>query len=121
VPPSGYGPGQAGWAPPGHPAYQQQVAPYPGQGWAPMAPMPLQVAAKNPALHALASAFLPGLGSMLAGNGGIGALILVTYIVGWFLAVVVIGFPILIGAWIWGIVNGHSSAVTWNRNHGIIS
>lgn len=58
---------------------------------------------------------------MLAGNGGIGALILVTYIVGWFLAVVVIGFPILIGAWIWGIVNGHSSAVTWNRNHGIIS
>jgi hypothetical protein len=39
----------------------------------------------------------------------------------WFLAVVVIGFPIPISAWIWGIINGHSSAVTWNRNHGIIS
>jgi TM2 domain-containing membrane protein YozV len=83
--------------------------------------MPMQVAAKNPALHALASAFLPGLGSMLAGNGGIGALILVTYVVGWFLTIVIIGVPILIGAWIWGIVNGHSSAVSWNRRHGIIS
>jgi TM2 domain-containing membrane protein YozV len=121
LPPGGYAPGQAGWVPPGQAAYQQQSPAYPGQGWAPGAPVPMQVAAKNPALHALASAFLPGLGSMLADNAGIGALILIIYVVGWFLSIVIIGFPILIGAWIWGIINGHSSAVTWNRKHGIIS
>jgi hypothetical protein len=37
------------------------------------------------------------------------------------LSLVLIGIPIVIAAWIWGMVNGNSSAIKWNRDHGIIS
>src|ERR1019366_2451878 len=50
----------------------------------------------------------------LAGNVRVGVVILITYIAGWILTFALIGFPILLGAWIWGMVNAHSSAVGWN-------
>lgn len=84
-------------------------------------PQPYQVAPKSPALAVIRSVLIPGLGSMISGNTGIGVLILVLYFVGIILSVFLIGIPIAIGVWIWGLVNAHSSAVRWNQQHGIIS
>ena len=81
----------------------------------------MTVAPKNPALSVLLSVFIPGLGSMVNDNVGVGVAILVLNIIGWILAVVLIGIPVVIGTWIWGLVDAHKSAQRWNRAHGIIS
>lgn len=93
--------------PPG--GYYQQ--PYPG----------MMVAPKSPGIAVLASFFIPGLGSMISGRGGLGALILCLYIVSWILTLVLIGFLGVFGFWIWGMIQGYNDAVAWNRGHGIIS
>jgi len=80
-----------------------------------------QVLPKNPLLYVLASVLIPGLGSILAGNAGVGALILACYLVSAVGSLFLIGIPFVIACWIWALVNAHSSAVTWNRNHGIAS
>jgi len=82
---------------------------------------PHAVLPKNPALGVILSFFIPGLGSMVNGDATRGVIILVVYIVGWFLAFFLIGIPILIGAWIWGLVDGYLSAQRWNLAHGILS
>ena len=69
----------------------------------------------------IASLFIPGLGSMISGNGGMGALILIPYLVSLVLSIILIGIPFAIGIWIWGMVQGRNDAVRWNKNHGIIS
>jgi TM2 domain-containing membrane protein YozV len=81
----------------------------------------LVVAPKNPAVSLIASFFIPGLGSMISGRVGIGILILGIYVVGLILTFIIIGFPIALGAWVWGMIDGYQSAVNWNRAHGIIS
>ena len=43
------------------------------------------------------------------------------YVFGWILALFLIGIPILIGAFIWGLVDGYLSAQRWNQAHGIVS
>src|SRR5262245_26266273 len=107
--------------------YQQQYAPgQQAQQWEPL-PLPGQemyrmtVAPKNPAVSVLLSVFIPGLGSMVNDNAGVGVAILILNIVGLILAVVLIGIPIAIGSWIWGLVDAYKSAQRWNRAHGIIS
>jgi TM2 domain-containing membrane protein YozV len=95
----------------GQPPAYQQPAPY---------PVPM-IAPKSPGVAVLASFFLPGLGSMISGNGGIGTLIMVLYFVSWALTVILIGFIGVFAFWIWGMVQAYSDAVSWNRNHGIIS
>jgi TM2 domain-containing membrane protein YozV len=101
-------------------ALPQQYAPQgpaaPQWGAAPQVILP-----KNPALGVILSFFIPGLGSMVNGSGGRGAVILILYTVGWILSLVLIGIPILIGAWIWGLVDGFLSAQRWNAAHGIVS
>jgi TM2 domain-containing membrane protein YozV len=82
---------------------------------------PQVVLPKNPAVGVILSFFIPGLGSMVNGAGARGAIILGVYIVGWILSIVLIGIPILIGAWIWGLVDGYLSAQRWNQVHGIVS
>jgi TM2 domain-containing membrane protein YozV len=67
------------------------------------------------------SFLIPGAGSMYAGSAGMGAVILGTWIVGALLTIALIGWPILIGAWIWGMVHAHGAARKWNADHGIIS
>jgi TM2 domain-containing membrane protein YozV len=107
--------------------YGQQYTP--GQQFQEWAPLPLHaqemqpvaVAPKNPAVSVLLSVFVPGLGSMVNGNAGTGVAILVLNIIGWMLAIVLIGIPLAIGTWIWGLVDAHQSAQRWNRAHGIIS
>lgn len=82
---------------------------------------PVQVAPKSPALAVFLSFLIPGLGSMTSGAGSIGALILVTWIIGWITAAFLIGIPVLTGAWIWGMVHAHGAARRWNADHGVIS
>ena len=69
----------------------------------------------------LLSFFIPGLGSMVNGAVGRGILILALYAVGWLLSLFLVGIPLLIGAWIWGLVDGYTSAQRWNRQYGIVS
>lgn len=89
----------------GQPAYQAQVA----------------IVPKNPAISVLLSFFIPGLGSMLNDRVNMGVVILVSYVVGWFLTLVLIGFPIILGVWIWGMIDAYQSAVRWNLARGIAS
>lgn len=81
----------------------------------------IAIAPKNPAVSLLISFFLPGVGSMVNGDVGTGIAILVLYIVGWVLAFVLIGIPLAIGAWIWGLIDAYQGAQRWNRAHGILS
>ncbi len=49
---------------------------------------------------------LPGLGSLIGGKTRDGVWQLVLFIVGIPLCLVLIGFPMMLAAWIWGIVTG---------------
>lgn len=82
---------------------------------------PVQIAPKSPGLAVFLSFLIPGLGSMTSGSGGVGALILGTYVAGWLTAWLLIGIPVIFGAWIWGMCHAYSAAVRWNRERGIIS
>jgi TM2 domain-containing membrane protein YozV len=107
--------------------YGQQYAPgQQAQEWTPL-PMqsyemqPVMVAPKSPAVSVLLSIFIPGLGSMVNGNARTGVTILILNIIGWMLAIVLIGIPLALGSWVWGLVDAHQSAQRWNRAHGILS
>jgi TM2 domain-containing membrane protein YozV len=107
--------------------YGQQYAPgQRAQEWTPL-PMqdyemrPVMVAPRSPSGSVLLSIFVPGLGSMVNGNAGVGVTILILNIVGWVLAIVLIGIPLALGSWIWGLVDAYQSAQRWNRAHGIVS
>jgi TM2 domain-containing membrane protein YozV len=89
-----------------------------------IAPVPggqMMVAPKNPAVSLLISFFIPGVGSMVNGDVGTGVAILVLYIVGIFLVIFLIGIPLLIAAWIWGLIDAYQGAQRWNARHGILS
>ena len=87
----------------------------------PAPPGAMVVAPKNPAVSLIVSFFLPGVGSMINGDVGIGVAILILYIVGFVLAFVLIGIPLALGAWIWGLIDAYQGAQRWNRAHGILS
>jgi TM2 domain-containing membrane protein YozV len=100
--------------------YQVQTQPSgPGLGY-PQQVVPV-VAPKNPGVSVLLSVFIPGLGSMINDNVGIGVAILSVYVVGLVLAIVLIGIPIAFGAWVWGMIDAYQSAQRWNLARGIIS
>jgi TM2 domain-containing membrane protein YozV len=108
---------RAAWPQPGtRPLTWPEQPTVPGQEMEPMT-----VAPKNPAVSVLLSLFIPGLGSMVNGNAGTGVTILALNLIGWMLAIVLIGIPLAIGTWIWGLVDAYQSAQRWNRAHGIIS
>ena len=107
--------------------HSQRYAPaQQAQEWTPL-PMqsyemqPVMVAPKSPAASVLLSIFIPGLGSMVNDNARVGVTILILNIIGWVLAIVLIGIPLALGSWIWGLVDAHQSAQRWNRAHGILS
>jgi heme A synthase len=58
---------------------------------------------------------------MVSGAVARGVVILAVYVVGWLLTIVLIGIPIVFGAWVWGMIDGYRSAQQWNREHGIVS
>ena len=79
------------------------------------------VAPKNPAISLIVSFFIPGVGSMINGDVGIGVGILVLWIVGIFTAFFIVGIFLILGAWIWGMIDAYQGAQRWNRAHGILS
>ena len=88
------------------------VAPPPGT---------IAIAPKSPAISLIISFFLPGVGSMVNGDVSTGVVILVLYIVGIISSVFLIGIPLAIGVWIWGLVDAYQGVQRWNRAHGILS
>lgn len=100
--------------------YQPQESPT-SQGAPQGQAAPQIILPKNPALGVILSFFIPGLGSIVNGSTGRGVTILGLYVLGWILAFFIIGIPILIGVWIWGLVDGYLSAQRWNAAHGIVS
>ncbi|MGB3829408.1 MAG: hypothetical protein WA962_11600 [Ornithinimicrobium sp.] len=87
-----------------------------------------QVAPKNPPLMALISFFIPGLGTMLNGNVGLGVIMLVAYIGSWALSallwILFLGWliwPFMIAIVVWAMVDAFKGAQRWNAMHGIIS
>jgi TM2 domain-containing membrane protein YozV len=79
------------------------------------------VAPKSPALSLIVSFFIPGVGSMINGDAGTGIAILVLYVLGVFGSFFLIGIPLAIGVWIWGMVDAYKGAQRWNARRGIIS
>jgi len=79
------------------------------------------VAPKNPAVSLIVSFFIPGVGSMINGDVGTGVAILVLWIVGIVTTIFFVGAFLVLGAWIWGMVDAYQGAQRWNRAHGILS
>lgn len=76
-------------------------------------------ARKDPALMLVASLIIPGLGTILNGQPGKGIGILVGYLFGVVLSIVLIGIPIMIGFWVWGMVDAYNGAKDHNARHGL--
>jgi TM2 domain-containing membrane protein YozV len=104
--------------------------------YSPPAPMPYAqmaypsssgyaIAPKNPAVSLIVSFFLPGVGSMINGDVGIGLTILLLWILGFILDVtffgLIVGVPLGIGMFVWGLIDAYQGAQRWNARHGIIS
>lgn len=108
-------------APSAGPGYPPGPSAFPG---GPIGTVPTPYGAvqpKNPAISLIVSFFLPGVGSMINGDTSRGVIILVSYIVGLILTIVLIGFVIAFGVWIWGMVDAYQGAQRWNAAHGIRS
>jgi TM2 domain-containing membrane protein YozV len=82
---------------------------------------PQQVAPKSPGLSLLASFFIPGLGTLINGNAGLGIAIFVAYRFAWLTTMILIGFLLLPAVWIWGMIDAYQGAQKWNTAHGILS
>jgi len=73
----------------------------------------------------IVSFFLPGVGSLMNGDTGIGITILLL----WILSVIldftiiglIVGIPLGLAMFIWGLIDAYQGAQRWNRRHGIIS
>jgi TM2 domain-containing membrane protein YozV len=83
------------------------------------------IAPKNPAVSLIISFFLPGVGSMINGDVGIGLTILLLWILAIILDVtffgLIVGVPLGLGMFIWGLIDAYQGAQRWNARHGIIS
>lgn len=73
---------------------------------------------KEPALSLVISLIVPGVGSMVNGDVGRGVAILALYGVGILLSIVLVGLPLIVGAWVWGLVDAYQGAVAFNRRNG---
>ena len=73
---------------------------------------------KEPALSLVLSFFLPGLGTLINGQAGKGIGIMAGYFLGILLSVVLIGIPIMLGFWVWGMVDAYSGAKEHNARNG---
>jgi TM2 domain-containing membrane protein YozV len=99
-----------------------------GQRWVPNAtvvpqvyPPAVAVAPKSPAVSLLISFFIPGVGSMVNGDTQTGVIILVIWLVGIITAFFLIGFVLILAAWVWGMIDAYQGAQRWNARYGIRS
>ena len=96
------------------------VQPYGSPGYGAMHPYAPAYGAsrKEPALSLVLSFFLPGLGTLINGQAGKGIGIMAGYFLGILLSVVLIGIPIMLGFWVWGMVDAYSGAKEYNARNG---
>lgn len=96
------------------------VQPYGSPGYGAMHPYAPAYGAsrKEPALSLVLSFFLPGLGTLINGQAGKGIGIMAGYFLGILLSVVLIGIPIMLGFWVWGMVDAYSGAKEHNARNG---
>ncbi|MEH6820539.1 MAG: hypothetical protein V7706_11410 [Dietzia psychralcaliphila] len=96
------------------------VQPYVSPGYGAMHPYAPNygVSRKEPALSLVLSFFLPGLGTLINGETGKGIGIMAGYFLGILLSVVLIGIPIMLGFWVWGMIDGYSGAKAHNLRNG---
>ncbi|MET3862327.1 TM2 domain-containing membrane protein YozV [Dietzia sp. 2505] len=96
------------------------VQPYGSPGYGAMHPYAPNHGAsrKEPALSLVLSFFLPGLGTLINGQAGKGIGIMAGYFLGILLSVVLIGIPIMLGFWVWGMVDAYSGAKEHNARNG---
>ena len=62
--------------------------------------------------------FLPGLGSLIGGKTSAGVFQLLMFLLGIPLCFVVIGFPMVVGSWIWGLVTGVNMLAEAKQSRG---
>ncbi len=96
------------------------TAGYPQPGMAPPTtpgyPAPVYtVSRKEPALAAILSFVITGLGQIYAGKAGKGVALLIATIVSFFLSFLIIPFFIAIGLWIYGIIDAYNTAQKYNE------
>jgi len=73
---------------------------------------------RNPAASLLASLIVPGLGTIINGEPGKGALILAGWIVSWLLVLATIGVILVPAVWIYGMYDAFQGARRYNLAHG---
>jgi TM2 domain-containing membrane protein YozV len=71
--------------------------------------------AKSPGLAAVLSFFWCGLGQIYNGQIGKGIAVGFAYLICWFLWILLIGIPLTLGLWIWGMVDAYQTAERMNR------
>lgn len=108
--------------------YAPPPAPFAGTppSWPTMGPGPAVVAPrKEPWLAVLASFLLPGLGSIINGDTGVGATLMITYALSvvfllcfWIFLIGLIGIPVMLLVWVGGMVHAHQGAVGFNLRAG---
>lgn len=81
----------------------------------------LAVAPRSPALAALATFFIVGLGQLINGEVGKGIAFFLAAVVSGLLVFLIIGIFLLPIVWIWAIVDAYRGAQKWNLRHGILS
>ena len=73
----------------------------------------------------IVSFFIPGVGSMVNGDTGIGVVILLLWLlsIGLDFTVIglIVGVPLGIAMFVWGLIDAYTGARRWNARHGIIS
>ncbi len=69
---------------------------------------------KDPALAAIISFFIPGLGHIYAGKVGKGIAILIGSVISFFLMILLIPILIAIALWIYGIIDSYKTAERYN-------
>jgi TM2 domain-containing membrane protein YozV len=88
-------------------------------------PGAMVVAPKNPAVSLIVSFFIPGVGSMVNGDTGTGIAILLLWLLAIALDITVVGLivgvPLGIAMFIWGLYDAYTGAQRWNARHGILS
>lgn len=106
------------------PTYGAGAPPF-GAAQSPFGAIP--VARKEPAIALLISFLIPGVGSMMNGDVSPGVGFLGLYIfgvvmivcLGWFFGLgLIIGLPLMLVAWGWGMYHAYQGAVDFNRRAG---
>ena len=97
----------------------------PPHGFPPPPGAPVAAPRKEPWIAVLASFLLPGLGSIINGDTGVGATLMIIHVLSlvfllcfWVVAIGFIGIPVMMLVWVGGMVHAHQGAVDFNRRAG---